>query len=151
MPFIYKGFSVSILFSIISVLILIFAAGITTPRKKESLGIDIVISVGGFIAFAYRAASTYDGSFDILFFRNLSLAGIFLTVIYLGIKSLRGARPKVTVPNAETLNKMAKSVIDPLHEKEPEKPAVAFDNENKPNLESEEDRRKERFLGEEGL
>lgn len=87
--------NIPILTSIIVILILGVAAGLTNPLKKWSATINVVISVVGFLIFEYSAVLLYQGQIDstknvAFFLTNLILGLLFLISLYFSVKTLRG-------------------------------------------------------------
>lgn len=75
--------------SVLAMLIIGLAAGLTNPRQKSVIIGDVIISAIAFLAFEYHAATGLGNGGDPLFFINQALAILFFISFYLSIKSLR--------------------------------------------------------------
>ena len=84
------GFPVIV--SVIAILILGLAAGLTNPQQSWDAGVNLVVSASGFLIFMTYAVNTYrEKTLDRFFLTNLILSFIFLLAVYFSVKTLRGA------------------------------------------------------------
>jgi len=90
LPFLQARVSLPIFLSVIAILVLAFFAGATSPRQKWFIAGDIIISLLGFVLFAYEAISKFERVFDLLFATNIVLACILLSAFYFSVKTYRG-------------------------------------------------------------
>jgi cation transport ATPase len=147
LPFLETGFSSAIFYSIALILVLTFFAGMTSPKEKQSILIDILVAVAGFVTFAYQATTKFTGFFDLFFFTNFSLAVLFLLAFYWSIRAVRSLEQPIKTTVSEAIfhdrkHGVKKEILINASEGEPSLP--------KPDL-TEEERRKLRFLREDEL
>jgi hypothetical protein len=92
LPAISNYVSIPTVFSVISMLILGLAAGLTNPKQKWDAGINTVIASVGFVVFETYAVIAFreHGGTDKFFLSNLILGFIFLIAVYFSVKTLRG-------------------------------------------------------------
>lgn len=99
LPFFRELIDVPIIVAIIAIVILGFAAGITSPVQKTWLFFsNTTIAAIGFVVFEYYAIAS-DGEFSALYFIfNQLIAIIFFLALYYSTKTLRGALEKENKP-----------------------------------------------------
>lgn len=88
----FMGFlSTPPVFSIIAIIILVLAAGLTNPRQAFSETLNVAISLGGFIIFDFYTVITYKSETYswYFFYINMLLSVIFLLALYFSVKTLR--------------------------------------------------------------
>ena len=92
LPAVANFLNFPIWFSVVSILVLGLAAGLTNPKQIWEAGLNAGISVIAFIVFESYAVSTYMrySATNRFFITNLTLGFIFLFAIYFSVKSLRG-------------------------------------------------------------
>lgn len=78
-------------FSIIAILVVGIAAGITNPRQKWISVLNTGISLVAFIVFEFHAVEGFDRLDDPLFLITQGLAIIFFLALYFSVKTLRGS------------------------------------------------------------
>lgn len=80
------------LLSVIAILVLGLAAGLTNPKQRWDAAINIIISIVGFIVFESYAVSMYQqhGTDNKFFITNLVLGFLFLFALYFSVKTWRG-------------------------------------------------------------
>lgn len=78
--------------TIIAVIVLIVAAGLTNPQKILSVVFDVLIALIALVTFEYYSIYTARTipEQELFFFTNLVLVIIFLFALYFGVKTLRG-------------------------------------------------------------
>jgi len=79
-------------FSVIAILGLVLTAGLTNPKQVWEAGLNVGISLVGFLVFESYAVAAY-GRFsatDKFFLANLALGFIFLFATYFSVKTWRG-------------------------------------------------------------
>jgi len=79
------------LVSILIILVVNIAAGLTNPRQPWVIGFDVVLSMFTFIIFEYHAVTNYPDKTDPLYWITQVIAIIFFMALYFSIKSARGA------------------------------------------------------------
>jgi hypothetical protein len=136
LPFL-KTLAGPVFYSLIFVLLLAFFAGMTKPRHKAILVSDVIVSMFGFGFFAYQGIINFQGHVTLFFITNIVLAILFLFAFYWSVKTARELHfPK----HIEIVG--AKNLSTPINASE-DSPAA-------PKRElTEEDRRRNRFLGSE--
>lgn len=77
--------------SISGIAVLGIAAGLTNPQQIVSAVVNFVISIVGFITFAYSATTSFQGKIenDKFILTNIILAAIFIFAIYFSMKTMR--------------------------------------------------------------
>ena len=91
LPLLTDILPVPIYISIVSILFLIFVAGLTNPAQKWVSVLDVIMSAVGFVVFEYYAAKIFSQNVDFLFFLiNQTLAALFLFSFYFSTKTIRG-------------------------------------------------------------
>ncbi len=77
--------------SITGIAVLGIAAGLTNPQQVVSAVVNFVISIVGFITFAYSATTSFQGKIenDKFILTNIILAAIFIFAIYFSMKTMR--------------------------------------------------------------
>lgn len=77
--------------SITGIAVLGIAAGLTNPQQIVSAVVNFVISIVGFITFAYSATTSFQGKIenDKFILTNIILAAIFIFAIYFSMKTMR--------------------------------------------------------------
>lgn len=135
LPFLKTLISGPIFYSLLAVIILTFTAGITSPKYKKSILVDIIVSIVGFGLFAYQGIIAFSGFLNLFFITNLTLAILFLFAFYWCIKTARGikfSREDVIGPRIE------RQTIINASEDSPASPKKEL---------TEEELRRKRFLG----
>lgn len=90
LPFFYKIISMPLPVSLLAIVILATAAGLTTYNQKWTLYIDCLIAIVGFCVFELNAVRMYvDNGKIMLALINQVLALIFLIALYYSVRSLR--------------------------------------------------------------
>ncbi len=76
------------------IIILIIAAGFTSPRYFLSAAVNVIISAGAVLIFEWYAVQSYIrfGGADNFFWTNQILSLIFLIALYYGVKTVREFR-----------------------------------------------------------
>ncbi len=138
LPFLKSLITGPIFYSLLIVIVLALSAGITSARYKKTILVDVIISALGFSFFAYQGIKNFSGFVNLFFITNLVLAIIFLFAFYWSIKTARELKfPKKTDANRDRVTKNGRTIVNAnedtltVHHKEL----------------SEEDRRRNRFLG----
>ncbi|TSC82550.1 MAG: Uncharacterized protein G01um101419_556 [Parcubacteria group bacterium Gr01-1014_19] len=92
LPFFNNILPVPAFISIISILVISLAAGLTNPRKQWTAIINTIASVIGLAVFEYYAvdAATRYSESSALFFVNQVIALAFFLALYLSTKTWRG-------------------------------------------------------------
>lgn len=89
LPFLKDSISSPLFFSIFSILVLTFFAGVTTPKHRGIIVSDIGISIVFFGLFTYRAVSHFDRIWDLFFLTHIVLACLCLLAFYWSLKTFR--------------------------------------------------------------
>ncbi|MEK7094472.1 MAG: hypothetical protein AAB903_03995 [Patescibacteria group bacterium] len=91
LPFFVKQIEQPLIVTIGAILIIGVAAGLTSPRNPWTAMFNILVAVGGVIAFEWRAVEWYarSGDADSFFWITQLLAVIFLLALYFGLKTMR--------------------------------------------------------------
>ncbi len=93
LPFFSPIIDKPILFSIMAILVLSVAAGLTSPTSPASALLNTFITLAGVVVFESYAVSQHKiGGIDKFFVLNQLLALIFIVALYYSIKTLRGMR-----------------------------------------------------------
>jgi len=93
-PFFKDRIIAPAIFSVLAIVIVGLAAGLTNPRQQWVMVLDVCISVLGLVFFEYYAI-TQTATFEELFFwMNQLLAAIFFAAFYYSVKTLRGSFPQ---------------------------------------------------------
>lgn len=94
LPFFANQIFAPYLVSIIGILIVSVAAGLTSPIFFWSSVLNIVIALFAVAAFEYCAIQAYIvfGYMDSFFLVNQILALLFLVALYYGVKTMRGMK-----------------------------------------------------------
>jgi len=87
--FFSKQIPISSPFAIAGVLILVFVAGMTNPRKKILMLTDFIVAVGTFIIFGGELVASHGDVSKILFWASMILSVLSLFAIYLSTLVLR--------------------------------------------------------------
>lgn len=82
--------SLSVLSVIITALVTVIFAGVTSPVSRNVVLVEILISSLFFIVFQYHTVLDYGISYPILSFIRQILSLIFLVSLYYGVKTYRG-------------------------------------------------------------
>jgi ABC-type transport system involved in cytochrome c biogenesis permease subunit len=77
--------------AIILITVIAVAAGITNPRQRWVMVLDVAIALAGFLTFEYLAITTSRDGAGYFFWNNQILAVIFFSAFYLSVKTLRGS------------------------------------------------------------
>lgn len=87
----YKLLIVQSFAGIIAVVGIAIFAGLTNPRSRWVMVIDLMISVSAFLIFGYQTIITYTNTLnDSFFLTNLLLAVLAIFAVYFSSKTLRG-------------------------------------------------------------
>ena len=89
LPFFKYLLPVPVFASVLTMVVIGLAAGLTNPKQRSVIIADVIISAVAFVAFEYQAVIGLGDGTDPLFFINQALAIIFFIAFYLSIKSLR--------------------------------------------------------------
>jgi hypothetical protein len=77
--------------SVVGILILVLAAGMTNPLQRWDAVVNLFIAITGFVIFETYAVNAYTDGTNIQFFlTNLFLSFVFLFASYFSIKTVRG-------------------------------------------------------------
>jgi hypothetical protein len=80
------------LVSVLAVLLLGCAAGLTNPNQFRTAVLNAVLSVVGFVVFEAFAVIAYGSTESFLFLAaNVCLGFIFIAAVYYSVKTVRGA------------------------------------------------------------
>lgn len=97
LPFIQKMLDIPLVLSLLAILILVLAAGLTSPYRPISAIVNIVVSVISLFVFEYYAVLSWQqaqilqsGAYVFLFVINQILTLSFLYSLYLSLKTFRG-------------------------------------------------------------
>lgn len=95
LPFLKGELAVPIVYSVIAIIAVTFAAGYTNPHSRWVLIFDVAVAATGLMVFGFNAISGYStygmqGLREVLFYTNQVLALSFLAAFYFSVKSLRG-------------------------------------------------------------
>ncbi|MBU6447411.1 hypothetical protein KGQ24_01030 [Patescibacteria group bacterium] len=92
LPGLTNYLSMPVIFSIVGILILSIAAGITNPKMFWDSAINTTISIGGLAIFETYAVKAYRdfGAADKFFIVNMLLGLTFLLATYFSVKTFRG-------------------------------------------------------------
>ncbi len=77
--------------SILVMLAVGVAAGLTNPRQNWAIILDVAISLFTFVIFEYHAATNFPDKTEFLYWVTQGLAILFFFALYFSIKSARGA------------------------------------------------------------
>jgi len=96
--------SIPVMVSVVSILTVAVSAGLTSPRRKNVMIANLVISMVGVIIFEYETFMLKFTESDsaIFFLVNQGLALVFLISLYYSIKSLRGIMREERLRRNET-------------------------------------------------
>lgn len=91
LPYFSPEIDQPLLMSIMGILVLAIAAGLTSPTYVSSALLNVLVAFAGLFVFESYATSRYqlEGA-DIFFWANQALALIFLFAFYFGLKTFRG-------------------------------------------------------------
>ncbi|OGE75437.1 MAG: hypothetical protein A3C85_02980 [Candidatus Doudnabacteria bacterium RIFCSPHIGHO2_02_FULL_48_21] len=91
LPMFDQYINIPTVFSVLAILILGLAAGLTNPRQIWDAGINMGVSSAGFLVFMTYAVNSYQASTGEKFFlTNLVLGFTFLLSTYFSVKTFRG-------------------------------------------------------------
>lgn len=90
LPFFRNDMAVPVIFSVLAILAVTFAAGYTNPKTKWILIFNTIVAAVGLVVFGMQAILGYSLQRDALFFVNLILALDFLFAFYYSVKTVRG-------------------------------------------------------------
>lgn len=92
LPFVQNRLPISFVLAILLILIIDVFAGITNPKWEWAVIADSVISLMGFLWYAYYSVVIYmqHTVYDVLFWINGVLAIVFFFALYFATKTLRG-------------------------------------------------------------
>lgn len=77
--------------SIVAILVLGVAAGLTSPKRRLTSLLDVLISLGAVVVFERVALEVYNlAGLNLFFVINQALAIIFLVALYYATKTMRG-------------------------------------------------------------
>ncbi|MEK7067191.1 MAG: hypothetical protein AAB950_00095 [Patescibacteria group bacterium] len=91
LPFFYRLIPAPIFFSVLAIIVVELAAGMTSPKTLWSAIVNVCIAIFGIFAFeneAISAFSRYDAETG-YFWTNQLLALIFLIALYYSVKTVR--------------------------------------------------------------
>jgi hypothetical protein len=81
-----------LLMSIVGILVLAVAAGLSSPAYSLTSLLNALVALGAMVVFeTYAVQSFTESGTDVFFLINQGLALIFLVAFYFGIKTLRSA------------------------------------------------------------
>jgi hypothetical protein len=81
-----------LLMSIVGILVLAVAAGLTSPAYSLSSILNALVAIGAVVVFETYAVQRFsEFGTDVFFLINQALALIFLVAFYFGMKTLRSA------------------------------------------------------------
>lgn len=91
LPLFQSFIETPLMVSVTGIAILGIAAGLTNPQQLVSAVVNFVISIIGFIAFAYSATTSFQSSTgnDKFILTNIILAIIFIFAVYFSMKTMR--------------------------------------------------------------
>ncbi len=93
LPLVARQVQESLAVSIVSIVIVSIAAGLSSPRYFWSAAFNVVVAVVALSAFEYYAVNTYLSSgMTFFFWVNQVLALLFIIALYYGVKTLRGMK-----------------------------------------------------------
>lgn len=92
LPFVATRVPYGLVNAIALIVLLAIFSGVTNPRVKAIMVLDLSISAIGFIYYAYYAAIIYlqNSVNDILFWVDLVISVFFFFALYFATKSVRG-------------------------------------------------------------
>lgn len=90
LPFFKNQIPYPLSLSIITIVILIFLAGLTNPKLVWITFVEVTISALGFFVFEYFAIFKFTNFSDLFFWTNQILALLFFFAFYFATKTLRG-------------------------------------------------------------
>ncbi len=92
LPALNRQIGVPVAVSVVSILVLGLAAGLTNPELIWDAGINMAISVLSFGVFETYAVIAFreNGGTDTFFLTNLALGFVCLLAVYFSVKTLRG-------------------------------------------------------------
>ena len=93
LPFFTEEIGQPLIISLVAILLVGMAAGLTSPRHTWTATFNVFISIGGFLTFEDYAVDWYSryGSTGSFFWTNQLLAVIFLLALYFSLKTFRRA------------------------------------------------------------
>lgn len=105
LPAIRNYIQIPTFFSVAAMLVLGFTAGLTNPKQIWEAGVNVVISLIGFLVFESYAVWAYQrySATDKFFIANLVLGFIFLFATYFSVKTWRGLYLDRSESNAKQL------------------------------------------------
>lgn len=89
-PFVKMYVYMPIYATLLAVIALVLASGMTSPRKKVMSFVDLIISIGGVLLFGYQAVVFVSAAPAYFFLLNLALGLLFLSSLYFASKTVRG-------------------------------------------------------------
>lgn len=91
LPSVTSEIGMPVMFSIVGILLLVLAAGLTNPQQRWVAGLNTIIATVGFLLFESYAVSVFQeqGAYDRFFITNLVIGFIFLFAVYFSVKTLR--------------------------------------------------------------
>lgn len=93
LPFFSANIEQPILMSIMGILVLGVAAGLTSPSYASSAIINVLIAIVSVAVFEGYAVVEYKlHGANIFFIANQTMALIFLSALYYGVKTIRGRK-----------------------------------------------------------
>jgi hypothetical protein len=94
LPFFKNEMAIPVGYSVLSLVVMMFAAGYTNPKMRWTLLLDTVIGGIGLAVFGFQSILAYStqasGVREYLFYTNQLLAIAFLVGFYYSVKSVRG-------------------------------------------------------------
>ncbi len=93
LPFFTNEIGQPLIISLLAILLVGMAAGLTSPRHAWTATLNVFVSVGGVLTFEDYAVDWYSryGSVGSFFWTNQLLAVIFLLALYFSLKTFRRA------------------------------------------------------------
>ena len=93
LPFFVEEIKQPLIISLVAILLVGMAAGLTSPRHPWTATMNVFVSAGGVLVFENYAVDWYSryGSVGNFFWANQLLAVIFLLALYYSLKTLRRA------------------------------------------------------------
>ena len=92
LPILREYISVPLTLSLLAILVIGIAAGLTSPKQLWAVLFNIIIAGGAVLVFEYFAVDAYAryGLQSLLFITDQVLALNFLVALYYGVKTARG-------------------------------------------------------------
>lgn len=150
LPFIKGNLTSPIFYSILTILVLTFFAGMTNPKQKTVVISDVIVSVLSFGVFTYQAVTRFEGFLTLFFITNLVLALLSLLAFYWSIKTIRWIKSPLKIPIENIPAKFRDKFMDKFQTTPGKTKGPSEDTPPAAKAElTDEERRKKRFLGSE--